>query len=152
VFRLLDARTGLSSVVAVRATAPGSWRGSDYPSGMAWWRRRRPSERDASSSSRDQREATTAHLRDFATTRVGVEAYIEPANHLTQTTIMLVATDGEWTRRKVPDPPTGVRLARELGIPVYDVQRTGYPQRVRDWNARRATDRPRVDPGFGDDL
>ena len=28
-------------------------------------------------------------------------------------------------------------LARELGIPVYDVQRTGYPQRVRDWNSRQ---------------
>ena len=44
-----------------------------------------------------------AYLRDFVTTRVGVEAYVEPRTNVTPTTIMLVATDGEWTRRKVPD-------------------------------------------------
>jgi len=25
------------------------------------------------------------------------------------------------------------RLSRELAIPVYDAQVTGYPQRMRDW-------------------
>ena len=38
-------------------------------------------------------------------------------------------------------------LARDLGIPVYDVQRVGYPQRVRDWNARQKIERQR---GAGD--
>ena len=51
--------------------------------------------------------------------------------------MMLVATDGEWTRRRVPDPKTAWEIARDLGIPVYDVQLTGYPQRVRDWNSRQ---------------
>ena len=78
-----------------------------------------------------------AYLRDFVATRVGVESYVEPRTHVTPTTIMLVATDGEWTRRKVPDAKAAGALARELGIPVYDVQRTGYPQRYREWNARR---------------
>jgi hypothetical protein len=28
-------------------------------------------------------------------------------------------------------------LARKLGIPAYDAQVVGYPQRMRDWNRRR---------------
>jgi hypothetical protein len=103
---------------------------------MAWFRRRKPAA-GAGPSAREAREATVAHLRDFVATRVGVEAYVEPATAVTPTTVMLVATDGEWTRRRVPDPETAARLARELDIPVYDVQRTGYPQRVRDWNTRQ---------------
>lgn len=82
-------------------------------------------------------EATLAHLTDFVRSRVGVEAYLEPATHVTQTTMVLIATTGEWTRRRVPDPQAGRDLARGLGIPVYDVQLTGYPQRMRDWNARQ---------------
>jgi len=90
------------------------------------------------------REATLAHLQDFTTTRVGVEAYVEPATNVTPTTVMLVATDGEWTRRRVPDAKAAAQLATTLGIPVYDVQRTGYPQRVRDWNARQRIERRRA--------
>jgi len=97
----------------------------------------------ADTSDRAARDATTAHLREFVQTRVGVEAYIEPATNVTQTTVMLVATDGEWTRRRVPDGATAAKLARALGIPAYDVQRTGYPQRVRDYNARQKIERQR---------
>jgi len=103
---------------------------------MAWFRRRKPTSQ-AEPSAREARAATLAHLRDFVATRVGVEAYVEPATQVTPTTVMLVATDGEWTRRRVPDPQTAGQIGHELGIPVYDVQRTGYPQRVRDWNARQ---------------
>ncbi len=92
---------------------------------------------------RDARAETLAYLREFVTTRVGVEAYVEPRTNVTPTTLMLVATDGEWTRRKVPDERTAAALARDLQIPVYDVQRTGYPQRVRDWNARQRIERRR---------
>ena len=89
-----------------------------------------------------------AHMKDFVLTRVGVEAYVEPATTVTPTTVMLVATDGEWTRRRVPDPAAAGQIARDLGIPLYDVQRVGYPQRVRDWNARQRINRNRnsVDP------
>ncbi|MDX6218568.1 MAG: hypothetical protein QOJ48_249, partial [Frankiales bacterium] len=35
-------------------------------------------------------------------------------------------------------------LGRTLGIPVYDVAATGYPQRMRDWTAaRKAAGEPR---------
>lgn len=102
-----------------------------------------PGSAPAAVPEREARAATLAYLRDFVQTRVGVEAYVEPRTNVTQTTIMLVATDGEWTRRKVPDERTAGALARELGIPVYDVQRTGYPQRVRDWNTRQRVERRR---------
>jgi hypothetical protein len=84
---------------------------------------------------RDAKRETLEHLTRFVATRVGVESYIEPATNQTQTTILLIATTGEWTRRKVPDGRAARVLAAELGIPVYDVNFTGYPQRMRDWNA-----------------
>lgn len=87
-------------------------------------------------SSADARRATTEHFREFVRTRVGVEAYLEPATNEIPTTLVLVATTGEWTRRRVPDEKAGRRLATELGIPCYEVRRTGYPQRMRDWNTR----------------
>ncbi len=78
----------------------------------------------------------SAHLRDFIATRVGVEAYVEPENAQTPVTILLIATDGEWTRRRVPSPAVAWDFARGEAIPVYDVNHTGYPQRMRDYNAR----------------
>jgi hypothetical protein len=85
----------------------------------------------------DTRSQTLAHLQDFVRTRVGVEAYVEPPNAQTPTTVLLVATTGEWTRRRVPDERTAFDVARSLGVPVYNVRFTGYPQRMRDWNSAR---------------
>ncbi|MEK8228750.1 oxidoreductase [Oerskovia sp. M15] len=45
--------------------------------------------------------------------------------------------DGEWTRRRVPDARTARKVAEQLELPVYDVNFTGYPQRMRDWNSRQ---------------
>jgi hypothetical protein len=109
---------------------------------MGLFSRRKPAATDAPTD-RGAREATLAHLKDFVATRVGVEAYVEPQTNSTPTTMMLVATDGEWTRRRVPDPQTAWEIARGMEIPVYDVQRTGYPQRVRDWNSRQRLARKR---------
>jgi hypothetical protein len=107
-------------------------------------RRRAATGSDAAAPSpRDAQQATLDHLREFTRTRVGVEAYLEPQTNVTQTTLMLIATDGEWTRRRVPDPKAGAALARTLGVPLYDVQRTGYPQRMRDWNSRERAQRER---------
>ena len=103
------------------------------------WRRR-----GATASGRPSRAARSAasgadstHLEAFARSRTGVEAYVEPATNVTPTTILLIAQDGEWTRRRVPDPATAGAFARRIGIPVYDVNLTGYPQRMREWTARR---------------
>ena len=36
------------------------------------------------------------------------------------------------------------RLNERLQIPVYDVQKVGYPQRMRDYDARRRIERERA--------
>jgi hypothetical protein len=89
--------------------------------------------------SRDGRtvdDAVTAHLTQFVHTRKGVEAFVEPKTAVTQTTILLVAFDGEWTRRKVPSPQWAHAFADHLKIPGYDAAVVGYPQRMRDYNTR----------------
>jgi hypothetical protein len=78
-----------------------------------------------------------AHLAGFAETRLGVEGFVEPQTLTTSTTLVLVAADGEWTRRRVESPKAAFDLGRKLAIPVYDVAATGYPQRMRDWTAAR---------------
>ena len=86
------------------------------------------------------REATKedlAHLREFATTKVGVEFYVEPETTATDTTAVAVAADGEWTRRRVGSPAAIGKLARDLRLPVYEAAVVGYPQRMRDYNAKR---------------
>jgi hypothetical protein len=78
--------------------------------------------------------ADLAHLEAFVATRRGVEGYVEPRTAVTETTIVLVAADGEWTRRRIAGPDVARRLSRDLAVPVYDAQVTGYPQRMREWN------------------
>ena len=82
-------------------------------------------------------KAVRTHFRTFITDRRGVEAYVEPATSVTATTVVLVAADGEWTRRDLPSRPVAFEVARSLDIPVYDVNLTGYPARMRQWTARQ---------------
>jgi hypothetical protein len=58
--------------------------------------------------------------------------------------VVLVAADGEWTRRRAGGAAGARRLGQQLGIPVYDVQKVGYPQRMRDFDARRRIERRRA--------
>jgi hypothetical protein len=83
------------------------------------------------------RKAVRDHLHSFATTRRGVEAYVEPATNVTAESIVLVATDGEWTRRAVGSRKAAFELAKSLDLPVYDVLLTGYPKRMREWSSRQ---------------
>jgi len=77
------------------------------------------------------------YLEQFVRSRRGVEAFVEPRTTVTETTILLVAFDGEWTRRRIDGPDGARRFGHRLGIPVYDVNLVGYPQRMRDYNERR---------------
>ena len=86
---------------------------------------------------RGSQRADLTHLEQFVATRRGVEGYVEPRTAVTETTIVLVAADGEWTRRRIDGPDVARKLSRDLSIPVYDAQVTGYPQRMRDWSARQ---------------
>jgi hypothetical protein len=109
---------------------------------MSWFRRKGKSTSSTPAPAEAQR-ATLQHFGDFARTRRGVEAYIEPATHVTQTTMVLIATTGEWTRRRVPSGAIARQVAQSLRIPVYDVNQTGYPQQMREWNAAQRTGRPK---------
>jgi hypothetical protein len=85
------------------------------------------------------REATAEDLdalREFARTRAGVEFFVEPETMVTDTTAVAVAADGEWTRRRVGSPKVIRQVAKQLQLPVYDVQIVGYPERMRAYNAR----------------
>ena len=85
-------------------------------------------------------DQVTMHLTEFARTHRGVEAFVEPQTAVTQTTMVLVAFDGEWTRRPVPSPQWAHAFAESLQIPGYDAAVVGYPQRMRDWNLRQQKD------------
>jgi hypothetical protein len=100
--------------------------------------RRTRSARGARVASMD-REATADDLdalREFARTRTGVEFFVEPETMVTDTTAVAVAADGEWTRRRVGSPTVIRQVAKQLSLPVYDVQIVGYPDRMRAYNAR----------------
>lgn len=81
--------------------------------------------------------AVRSYAQHFSTTRRGVEAYVEPATNVSTTTLVFIAHDGEWTRRAVGSPQAGFALCRDLSIPVYDVNQTGYPARMREWSRRQ---------------
>lgn len=84
------------------------------------------------------------HLREWTATHTGVEAFVEPQTTVTEVTVVLVASDGEWTRRRAGGDSGAHKLNERLGIPVYDVQKVGYPQRMRDYDARRRIERRRA--------
>lgn len=77
------------------------------------------------------------HLLQFVNSRQGVEAYLEPKTAVTEMTVALVASDGEWTRRRVPNAEIVRKFANQRGIPVYDVEAVGYPDKMREWTAKR---------------
>lgn len=72
----------------------------------------------------------------FAREKRGVEFFVEPETFATDTTAVAVAHDGEWTRRRVGAPEVIAKVARDLRLPIYDVQIMGYPPRMREWNER----------------
>jgi hypothetical protein len=81
--------------------------------------------------------ADVRHLTEFARTRRGVEGFVEPRTAVSDVTMMLVAHDGEWTRRRVPSVEWAHRFANQHGIPSYDAAVVGYPARMRDYNRRK---------------
>lgn len=101
------------------------------------WRPRR-------GGTKTQTAADLQYLRQWVASHYGVEAFIEPKTTVTEVTAVLVAADGEWTRRRTGGYSGAKQLSRQLNIPVYDVQKVGYPQRMRDYDARRRIERKRA--------
>ena len=100
----------------------------------------RPAQDAARTGSTRVRASDTAdarHLEKFVTTRQGVEGFVEPRTAVSDVTILLVAHDGEWTRRRVPSVKWAHDFANRHRVPSYDAAVVGVPQRMRDYNARK---------------
>ena len=77
------------------------------------------------------------HLLDFLDTREGVEGFVEPRTAVSDVTLLLVAWDGEFTRRRVPSADWAYKFCRRRGIAVYEAGVVGIPQRMREYIRRQ---------------
>jgi len=88
--------------------------------------------------------------------RIGVEAYLEPKTAIYSTTVLLVADDGEYLRRPVKDRDQAVEFCKRVNIPMYDARKVGYPRRMKDYDRGVRPQRVNLEdlppwPGEGDD-
>jgi hypothetical protein len=81
-------------------------------------------------------DADQRHLLEFVQTRRGVEGFVEPRTTVTDVTLLLVAHDGEWTRRRVPSVHWAHEFSNKNGVPSYDAGLVGIPARMREYNRR----------------
>ncbi len=111
---------------------------------MSWFSRRSRTADPA--PTRLDREATAedfAELVAFLETRRGVELYLEPETTATDTTVVAIAHDGEWIRRRTGNPRTAGKFAHRHGVPLYEAAKVGYPERMRVWNRQHPERRKR---------
>lgn len=99
------------------------------PAGDAW--------RTGSTTVRAAGKQDEEHLEAFVATRRGVEGFVEPRTAVSDVTLLLVAHDGEWTRRRVPSVAWAHQFCNKRQVPSYDAAVVGVPQRMRDYNRRR---------------
>lgn len=109
---------------------------------MAWWRGRRRTQGTGGGSDREATAVDRAHLEDFIATRRGVEGFVEPPTAVSGVTLLFVAVDGEWTRRRVPSAQWAHQFANKRRVPSYDAGVVGVPARMREWNRRQRTGEP----------
>ena len=100
----------------------------------------RKPERDAyrtgSTTVRAADKVDEQHLREWVGARRGVEGFVEPRTAVSDVTLLLVAHDGEWTRRRVPSINWAHDFCNKHAVPSYDAAVVGIPQRMRDYNSR----------------
>ena len=77
------------------------------------------------------------HLHQFVSARRGVEGFVEPRTAVSDVTLLLVAHDGEWTRRRVPSVEWAHKFCNSYQVHSYDAAVVGIPQRMRDFNRRK---------------
>ena len=98
---------------------------------------RKPGATGSPTTVRASDNADEKHLLDFTQTRRGVEGFVEPRTAVSDVTLLLVAHDGEWTRRRVPSVEWAHRFANKQGVPSYDAAVVGIPSRMREYNRRK---------------
>lgn len=94
-------------------------------------------QRTGSTTVRASSKVDEQHLHEFVTSRRGVEGFVEPRTAVSDVTLLLVAHDGEWTRRRVPSINWAHDFANKHQVPSYDAAVVGVPQRMRDFNRRK---------------
>lgn len=93
--------------------------------------------RTGSTTVRASDSADATHLNTWVASRRGVEGFVEPRTAVSDVTLLLVAHDGEWTRRRVPSVQWAHAFCNHHRIPSYDAAVVGIPQRMRDYNSRK---------------
>ena len=63
--------------------------------------------------------------------RAFVEGYVEPETMVNEMSVVLVDEQGNYTRRRIGGPKGIDAVRKLLGITLYDVEDTGYPDRMR---------------------
>jgi hypothetical protein len=107
---------------------------------MALFRRR-----GVRSGRKSDRKATAEFLAEWVAVRRGVEVFVEPKTAVTDVSILLVAHDGEFTRRVIGSTEAARDFAREHALPIYDATVVGYPQRMRDFSRRHTIRQQRAE-------
>ena len=77
------------------------------------------------------------HLEEFVSTREGVEGFVEPRTAVSDVTLLLVAWDGEFTRRRVPSAEWAYKFCQRRGIAAYEAGVVGIPLRMREYIKRQ---------------
>ncbi|WP_141013110.1 hypothetical protein [Nocardioides sambongensis] len=106
----------------------------------------RDAARTGSTRVRGAERADEEHLRTWLDARRGVEGFVEPRTAVSEVTLLLVAHDGEWTRRRVPSAQWAHQFCNRHQIPSYDAAVVGVPQRMRDYNSRQRAIRKQQGP------
>jgi hypothetical protein len=123
--------------------------------GMFSWLRRSgradASGSPGSSTGKASRGKVADDLAEWAGRRRGVEVYVEPKTAVTGTSVVLVAHDGEFTRRRISSPKAAQKFAHAHQLPIYDATIVGYPQRMRDYSRRQNILRERAQRAALDD-
>lgn len=71
------------------------------------------------------------YLREWVAGRAYVEGFVEPETMVNEMSVVLVDEEGNYTRRRIGGPKGIDHVAKMLGITLYDVEETGYPDRMR---------------------
>ena len=70
-------------------------------------------------------------MREWVAGRAYVEGFVEPETMVNEMSVVLVDEEGNYTRRRIGGPKGIDHVAKMLGITLYDVEATGYPDRMR---------------------
>lgn len=78
------------------------------------------------------RKEDAAALSEWARGRAYIEAFVEPETVVNEMSVVVVDETGQFIRRRIGGPKGIDAVAKLLQCDVYDVEETGYPQRMRE--------------------